>query len=63
MTDASIDDLAAIAATWDDDQFASKIVELLILDKGVVNAWDRTIKIMIKVARKRDVILAKPAAT
>jgi len=61
MEDQIIDGMAETAASWTDDQLAAKIVELLILDKGVINAWDRTIKTMIKITRKREKILLSKA--
>lgn len=63
MEDEIIEEMAAHAADWTDDQLAAKIVEMLILDKGVVNAWDRTVKMMIKITRKREqILLAREAA-
>lgn len=54
----TLDDMAQSAAEWTDEQFATRIVELLILDKGLVNAWQRTIEMTIKLSRKRDAIIA-----
>lgn len=61
--DAKHDEIAEVAAAWTDEQFATKIVELLIHDKGIVNKWQRTIETMVKVARKRDVIRVAEAET
>lgn len=61
MEDEIIDQMAEHAASWTDDQLAAKIVEMLILDKGVINAWDRTIKTMIKITRRREKILLSKA--
>ncbi len=63
MEDALIEEMATTAVDWTDEQLASKIVELLIHDKGVVNAWDRTIRMMIKITRKREQIMLAKAAT
>lgn len=64
MEDALIEEMATAAADWSDDQLSSKIVELLIHDKGVVNAWDRTIKMAIQITRKREqILLARKAAS
>lgn len=52
--DAKIKELGAAAARWSDEEFATRIVSLLIMDKGLVNAWQRTIETMIKVARERE---------
>ena len=57
--EALIRDMALSASDWTDEEFASRIVSLLILDKGLVNAWQRTIELMVKVARERDKIIAK----
>ena len=62
MEDEIVNEMAAHAVGWTDDQLAAKIVEMLILDKGVVNAWDRTIKMMIKITRKREQIMLSKAA-
>ena len=61
MEDALIEEMAVAAVDWSDDQLASKVVELLIHDKGFVNAWDRTIKMAIKIIRKREKILLSRA--
>lgn len=52
--DATLRKIAQSVATATDEEFAARIVSLLIMDKGVVNAWQRTIETMIKVARLRD---------
>lgn len=58
-----IDEMATHAVDWTDEQLATKIVQLLILNKGVVNAWSRTIELMIKIIRKREqIMLSKETA-
>lgn len=60
MKDALIKDMARTAVDWTDEQLAAKAVELLIHDKGVVNAWDRTMRLIISITRKREqIMLAK----
>lgn len=54
--EAALRKMAAGVATATDEEFAARIVSLLILDKGVVNAWQRTIETMIRVARIRDAL-------
>lgn len=58
---ATIHDMATSASDWTDEEFATRIVSLLILDKGLVNAWQRTIELMVKVARHRDEIIKAKA--
>ena len=55
--------LAESAAEWPDEEFASRIVGLLIEDKGLVNAWQRTIEMMVKVCRYRDEIIRAKGGT
>ena len=54
-------DMAQTASEWSDDEFASRIVTLLIHDKGLINAWQRTIELMVKLCRQRDKIIASPS--
>lgn len=51
-----IESLGRTAAEWTDEEFASRIVGLLIEDKGLVNNWQRTIELMLKVSRIREKI-------
>lgn len=52
--EAKVKELGALAAGWTDEEFAARIVGLLIEDKGFINAWQRTIEFMIRVARERE---------
>ena len=49
--------LAVAASKWTDQEFAARIVGLLIEDRGLINAYQRTIEYMVKVSRYRDKIL------
>ncbi|MBA3548820.1 MAG: hypothetical protein H0T76_20245 [Nannocystis sp.] len=55
--EALINKLAHQAAAWSDEEFATRVVQMLILDEGVVNKWQRTIEIMIEITRKRERLL------
>lgn len=53
----------AIEANLSDEQIATRIVSMLIMDKGLVNAWQRTIETMLKVIRAIDRIKATTQVT
>lgn len=54
---AKIESLGATAALWTDDEFVSRVVQLLILDEGVVNKWERTIRLSLQIYRAREKVL------
>ena len=56
---ALIEDMGAAAADWTDEEFAGRIVGLLIMDKGLVNAWQRTIEMSIRIFRVAERIRAE----
>ena len=60
--DAAIKSMATSAADWTDDEFAGRIVGLLIHDEGNLNKYKRTIELMIEVCRERDRIIVGRAA-
>lgn len=47
--DALIKKMAVDVAAMPDDVFASRIVGMLILDRGRLNAYQRTLELMLKV--------------
>lgn len=56
MTDeaAKIDEIAATSLGWSDEELASRIVGLLIEDKGSLNAYQRTIVLAIRIVRAQE---------
>lgn len=52
-----IGQMAAQSLDWSDEKLAGRIVSLLILDKGLVNAWQRTIETMIEMLRIREALI------
>lgn len=51
-------DMATTSIDWSDERMAGQIVEMLILDKGLINAWQRTIITTIEILRVREALLA-----
>ncbi len=56
-TEEKIKEIAVMAADWTDDDFAHRLVTLLIHDKGSLNKYKRTMDFTIKVCRERDILL------
>lgn len=54
--DAKIAEMAAVAKDWTDEEFAGRVVGLLILDEGHLNKYQRTIETALKIFRAAEAL-------